>query len=57
MTEQSEVFVAFDTSKLRNAVAIAEGGLHDHRVDNLSCIARREAGLWHPRGLTWDIRA
>ena len=26
MTEHSEVFVAFDTSKLRNAVAIAEGG-------------------------------
>ena len=26
MTDHSEVFVAFDTSKLRNAVAIAEGG-------------------------------
>jgi hypothetical protein len=26
MTKHSEVFVAFDTSKLRNAVAIAEGG-------------------------------
>ena len=26
MTKHSEVFVAFDTSKLRNAVAIAEAG-------------------------------
>ena len=26
MSNNSEAFVAFDTSKLRNAVAIAEGG-------------------------------
>ena len=26
MSNHSEAFVAFDTSKLRNAVAIAEGG-------------------------------
>ena len=26
MADYSEVFVGFDTSKLRNAVAIAEGG-------------------------------
>jgi hypothetical protein len=26
MSDRSEAYVAFDTSKLRNAVAIAEGG-------------------------------
>ena len=26
MSDHSEAFVAFDTSKLRNAVAIADGG-------------------------------
>jgi hypothetical protein len=29
MSKHSEAFVALDTSKLRNAVAIAEGGVRD----------------------------
>ena len=46
MTDYSEAYVAFDTSKLRNAVAIAEGGRTGEvhflgEIDNTPTAVRR----------------
>ena len=49
MADDSEVFVGIDTSKLRNAVAIAEGG-RNGEVRYLGEIENTEAATTSPAG-------
>ena len=52
MTEYSEVFVAFDTSKTKHAVAVAEGG-RDGEIRYLAHLA----GLFTPAAPERNLQA
>jgi transposase len=63
MNEHSEAFVGFDTSKLRNAVAIAEGGREgevrffgeiDNTADATAKLVRKLAGKYERRTFCYE---